>query len=124
MYYLQENDKCGWLTPSGRFIPSPWGHHEESAEEIVFENDWEEDYRRWREPGEDHILMRDYLVMSRGFVLFHNPMLGDAYVATYAEKLTRKQRDRLYDLFLSVGDRDSANALYNSWNPNEYGGIG
>lgn len=109
-----ETPECdfGWVTPAGDFIASPWGQHEESAEAICTERGFEKDYRAWRDVGEDRILYRDYLIMSRGYCLIHNPSLDGGFIVTHEKALTKKQREFLYDFFIDRGDRMRAEMFF------------
>lgn len=43
-----EEKEFGWLSPTGEFTESPFGEHEESAEEICEKKGFETEYRAWR----------------------------------------------------------------------------
>lgn len=105
----------GWLSPSGEFLPSPFGSHEESADEIIRNNNWTEDY--WSQNLQDELkLRRDYLIKNRGYVLLHNPSCPGAkpYVTMDAIfRLTKAQREFLYGYFKDIGDTLSAESYLN-----------
>lgn len=101
----------GWLSPSGVFTESPFGKHEESAEEICKAHGFLEEYQEWRrDPKNTHLslLYRDFLMEKKGYALIHNPSGDGGYVVTSRVKLTKAQREFLYDYFLSMGDRFKA----------------
>lgn len=97
----------GWVSPSGEFIESPWGEHEESAGNIVDIKGFEKEYRQWRKDGELY-LMRDFLIKEKGYCLIHNPSGDGGYIVTHIKPLTKKQREFLYGYFIDKGDRFKA----------------
>lgn len=104
-----EKQNYGWLSPTGKFIPSPWNTHEDYAERICEKNEWNQEYWEWfdEEPSAVCItsrLMRDFLVHKKGYCLIHDPT-GAGYIVTYKKPLTKKQREFLYDYFIAAGDK-------------------
>jgi hypothetical protein len=99
---MKENNKeiFGWLSPMGKFLASPFGYHEESAEMICIRNNFVDEYWQWVEDTGDNIylhLMRDFLVEIKGYCLIHNPSgYGNGYIITNAKNLTRRQKEFLY----------------------------
>lgn len=70
-----------------------------------------EEYQEWRrDPENKHLslLYRDFLMEKKGYALIHNPSGDGGYVVTSRVKLTKAQREFLYDYFLSMGDRFKA----------------
>ena len=53
-------------------------------------------------------MKRDFLMERKGYALIHNPSGDGGYVVTSRVKLTKAQREFLYDYFLSMGDRFKA----------------
>lgn len=100
----------GWLSPNGVFTESPFGHHEESAEEISNKNGWDDDYFKWRAEYRGSVLApyRDFLIHVKGYCLIHNPTGAGGYVVTHTIALTKKQKDFLYAYFIDKGDRFKA----------------
>lgn len=101
----------GWLSPTGEFTKSPFGHHEESAEMICGEKGFVEEYWKWvEETGGNEIrhLMRDFLVEVKGYCLIHNPSMIGGYIVTRKKNPTRAQREFLYGYFMDLGDRFKA----------------
>ena len=118
----KKENKCkdygeyGWLSPSGRFRPSPFGYHEESAEYIIEENEFELDYEKWsddRYTKNISSLMKDFLIEVEGYALIHNPSNSGGYVVSHRSVLTDKQREFLYDYFSKIGDRWKAEYYLN-----------
>lgn len=107
-----EPKEFGWLSPAGEFTESPFGHHEESAEEICEKKGFDDEYRKWRKErtGEGNCLYlkRDFLSMVKGYCLIHNPSGYGGYIVTNMRNLTKKQKDFLYGYFMDMGDRFKA----------------
>lgn len=105
----------GWLSPTGEFTESPFGEHEESAEEICEKKGFETEYRAWRQEklgtGEMR-LYRDFLAEVKGYCLIHNPSGTGGYIVTNIKELTKKQREFLYDYFMDMGDRFKAEQFW------------
>lgn len=111
-----DSQPFGWLSPTGEFIESDWGTHEESAQEIVKKKGFEKEYEEWSEEAESqlwHYLYRDYLIYEKGYVLIHNPSLIGGYKVTYRRKLTKQQKDFLYGYFIDMGDKWNAEKYFN-----------
>ena len=105
----QKPDKdFGWVSPTGEFIESPFGTHEESAEQIIEEKGFMNEYWEWRKSNRDitkNRLMRDFLSEVKGYCLIHNPMCDGGYIVTNIKPLTKKQKEFLYEYFMNKGDR-------------------
>ena len=109
-----ESQPYGWLSPTGEFIESDWGTHEESAIEIIKQKYFKEDYNEWRKSTDNKsLLYRDFLIYGKGYVLIHNPSMIGNYKVTYTKDLTRQQKDFLYGYFIDMGDRLSAEKYLN-----------
>lgn len=110
-----EEKEFGWLSPTGEFIESPFGEHEESAEEICEKKGFETEYRAWRKEnlgtGEMR-LYRDFLAQVKGYCLIHNPSGTGGYIVTNIKELTKKQREFLFDYFMDMGDRFKAEQFW------------
>lgn len=106
-----ELKEFGWLSPTGEFTESPFGHHEESAEMICEKNGFTEEYWEWvKETGDNEIghLMRDFIAEVKGYCLIHNPTGCGGYIVTNMRNLTKKQKEFLYGYFMDMGDRFKA----------------
>lgn len=106
-----ESKGFGWLSPTGVFTESPFGTHEESAEQICKEKGFVEEYWKWvKENGDNEIdhLMRDFLSEVKGYSLIHNPSGYGGYIVTNIKNLTKKQKEFLYEYFIDKGDRFKA----------------
>lgn len=102
----KHKDNYGWLEPDGTFHPVPWCEHQEWATEALRERGWWHDFRHW-----DNIrdLPGDYLTQVKGWVLLHNPGRGVAYVSrSESKRLTKAQKEFLFDYFYKRGLRDKA----------------
>ena len=94
----------GWLSPEGDYTEAPLGGHEGRAYAICKERGWLEDRRKWRDKGENSGLYRDFLTSIKGYCLIHNPTGTGGYIVTYSKKLTKRQREFLYEFFMDKGD--------------------
>ena len=99
-------DSYGWVRPDGRFVPSDYGTHEESAIQIVKEMGWMEERR-----NSVYDLCRDFLVYVKGYALIHNPSMDGGYIVTHApnRNFTKAQRTTLYNYFTYNRDNFLAN---------------
>lgn len=98
----------GWLSPIGDFRKSPFGCHEECAEWIVEDNHFGKEYDEWYDDKLDKgldCLHKDFLIEVKGYVLIHNPSNSGGYVVSHGNRLTKAQKDFLYDYFIKIGDR-------------------
>lgn len=101
----------GWLSPTGVFTESPFGTHEESAEQICEEKGFTEEYWNWvkeNRGNEINHLMRDFLSEVKGYCLIHNPSGYTGYIVTNMKNLTKQQKEFLYGYFMDMGDRFKA----------------
>lgn len=107
-----EIKEFGWLSPTGEFTESPFGHHEESAEEICERKGFSAEYWEWRKKRKDGDnclrLKRDFLSEVKGYCLIHNPTGYGGYIVTNMKRLTKKQCEFLYGYFMDMGDRFKA----------------
>lgn len=106
-----ETKEFGWLSPTGVFTESPFGTHEESAEQICERKGFTDEYWKWvKESGDNEIghLMRDFLSEVKGYCLIHNPSGYAGYIVTNMKALTKHQKDFLYNYFMDMGDRFKA----------------
>ena len=106
----KEAKEFGWLSPTGVFTESPFGTHEESAEEICERKGFVEEYRKWRKENREKnkYLMRDFLSEVKGYCLIHNPTGCGGYMVTNMKNLTKQQKEFLYGYFMDMGDRFKA----------------
>lgn len=107
----KEEKEFGWLSPTGVFTESPFGTHEESAEQICEEKGFTEEYWNWvkeNRGNEINHLMRDFLSEVKGYCLIHNPSGYTGYIVTNMKNLTKQQKEFLYGYFMDMGDRFKA----------------
>ena len=107
----KEKKEFGWLSPTGVFTESPFGTHEESAEQICEEKGFTEEYWNWvkeNRGNEINHLMRDFLSEVKGYCLIHNPSGYTGYIVTNMKNLTKQQKEFLYGYFMDMGDRFKA----------------
>lgn len=99
----------GWLSPTGVFVESDWGHHLESAINLIEEYDWEGEYEEWvGDRYDDMCPENDFLCEVKGYVLIHNPSMDGGYIVTNRKPFTKKQREFLFDYFMALGNRGRA----------------
>ena len=102
----EETLDYGWLAPNGVYTESPWGTHEESARKIVDEKGFKEEFKDFEH--NDLRLARDFLVYKKGYCLIHNPQGFGITQVTRPDRLTKHQREFLYDYFVKEGSPDRA----------------
>lgn len=94
--YLERDprdDDYGWLSPQGDFYETDWSKHQEFAYQ------WLKEHRT--DFGFDSSNAGDALI-ERGWVLLHNPSQGIAFITkSDLHNLTKKQKDFLYDYYVS-----------------------
>jgi len=96
-------NRFGWLNPDGKFYPVAL-HHELWASKYVHKYLGKDYY------SQDHWGFGDYLE-KRGWILLHNPIGGRARINGCYRKLTKRQKEFLYDYFLKDGQEDEAKAV-------------
>lgn len=108
-------DDYGWLEPNGTFHPVPWGEHQKWAADYIEE--------RLEEFGLDehavNIRMMSMTISDtleqRGWVLLHSTYLGTPSLEQRdLIRLTKKQREYIYDYYMSRGLTDKANEIMRS----------
>lgn len=99
----------GWLAPDGTFTQAPFGEHETAAYQIIRISGWLEGYEAWEETRA-YGTAREYLADEKGFVLIHD-VYGDSGYADALQPLTDRQKEYLYNYYISTGDMFKA-ALY------------
>ena len=104
-----KDSNYGWLEPNGTFHPVPWGEHQAWAEEYLDNN----------YPESSHSELYgvfcggDILTNKLGFILLHNPSQGIAqYTMSPHHRMTKAQKEFLYDYYTKRGHNDLASNLY------------
>lgn len=96
----------GWLSPKGEFIPIDWGQHQEWASNYIKES---EGLLKEFKNSNFSNSSGDFLVDIKGWVLLHNPSQGVAKPLYRKDgKLTRKQKDFLYEYYIDRDEKDLA----------------
>lgn len=90
----------GWLSPTGDFIESDWGHHQKSANEIIDNKGFRDEFVS----STFHNTPCDFLCAVKGYCLIHNPSLDGGYIVTNIKPLTKKQKEYLYNYFADMGN--------------------
>lgn len=98
----------GWLSPAGDYTESPFGSHEESAYKICTEKHWQEERVTWGDGEGKTGMSRDFLTEVKGYCLIHNPTGAGGYIVTSVKRLTKQQKEFLYQFFIDKGDRFKA----------------
>ena len=90
----------GWLFPDGTFHAVEFGDHFSWASKWLKAHDPEwEDYRAREKFGHSLDEAGDYLVSRYHAVLLHNPGLGTAFVTGDTTRLTKAQKEFLFDYY-------------------------
>lgn len=109
-------DHYGWLAPDGKYTRARFGDHEKVALEILDEKDWYQDYLQEENMSATCdcglYLANDYLVNKKGYVLLHNPYGYGNTLISAPKRLTKAQKEFLYDYFMHEGNTGMANLLY------------
>lgn len=103
----------GWLNTRGEFFPVPFGGHERFAGEYVEKAAL---FDRRYERGTSGLKFRssgDFLVKGLGWVLIDNPEQGSGIITRdHSRRLTKAQKEFLYDYLHARGRYAEANAIY------------
>lgn len=108
----QDKPEFGWLAPDGKFISADFGEHEYSANEIISNMGWTEDFLLGYADKTYSPCAGDYLVNDKNYALIHNPSspLGKPFVTkSETRPLTKRQKEFLYGYYMELGDELSAN---------------
>lgn len=105
-------DDYGWLFPDGTFYPVDFGEHTKWAIDYLTEHDPE--YQQKVLTGETRFdLATDTLEKQFKAVLLHNPQWGVAGISDEtANRLTKTQREWLFDYYTKRNQPALANKLY------------
>lgn len=107
--------ELGWLSPAGEFVACGWGNHEEAAYDIVTRYKLDNEYQQFRTelPTEVLALYRDFLVSKKNWVLLDNPEgFGRISSVGNMHRLTKRQKEFLYDYYIKAGDPIKANICF------------
>lgn len=105
---IEDASEYGWLSPTGEFFPGEWGTHEEIATNIISDKGWADEF--WNYPNEPlGTTSGDYLCHVKGWVLVHCPARFGHVQVQQGKRLTKKQREFLYNYFNAQGERLRAN---------------
>lgn len=99
----------GYINPNGEFIAVKWAQHSEWAEKYLKSKYTIAERIKLRKRGD--IFGSDFLVYTEGWVLLHSPRQGVAK-AEYDGRLTKAQRETLYDYYIFFNRIKEANELY------------
>lgn len=105
----QHDDNYGWLEPDGTFHPVEFAEHQGWAYRYITESrpDLNEEFKSWAKtvPFDG---AGDFLV-SKGWVLLHNPGMGVAFVTQEdGARLTKTQMEFLFGYYTDRGKHDLA----------------
>lgn len=95
----------GYIAPDGTFHKVDWCDHEEFAWKIIREQHREEE-------AYDEFTGKDFLIITKGWLLLHNPSRGKPFLTSGDKPMTKAQRETLYDYYTKYGMKEEANALY------------
>lgn len=102
----KEEKEFGWLSPTGVFTESPFGTHEESAEQICEEKGFTEEYWNWvkeNRGNEINHLMRDFLSEVKGACIGEKGIRRATVIKDCAYTITTRQ-DRTPAQVIDRGD--------------------
>ena len=105
----EHEDNYGWLEPNGEFHPVEFAEHQGWAGQYIREKrpDLEKEFRDWGK-GVPFNSAGDFLV-SKGWVLLHNPGMGVAFVTPEeGARPTKAQREFLFGYYTDRGRHDMA----------------
>lgn len=103
----------GWLSPDGKYYDSGWATHQDKAADLLMELEWTKDYLEARR-SEYNLTAGDYLSKYKNFVLVDSPSQGIPYPRILeGKKLTKKQREFLYDFYM---ERNLVSLAYKYFN--------
>lgn len=110
MQRARRNKGCayGWLAPSGKFYPVEWGDHQKWARDFLRK----EVGGRFRDMSDQERNFPGDVLVERGWVLLHNPALGIP-VVTNTRRLTKAQREFLYDYYDQLEEYKTAASFLN-----------
>lgn len=96
-YEITLGSAYGWLEPNGTFHAVEFGYHQEWARNFLLK----EKAGRYVNLTMEEMDRPGDVLVSRGWVLLDNPTMGLAQVTAMDEKMTRAQRDFLFDYYTS-----------------------
>ena len=100
----------GWLKPDGDVIGCSWGSHEECAADIIRENDLQIEKAMFKTEY-DLQYDKDFLIFKKNYVLLDCPSNDGHLHITFFKRLTKEQKNMLYDYFLAKEDSKSVKWL-------------
>lgn len=99
----------GFIKPNGDFIHVSWGNHEQYAGEYILSNDLMDEEESWQKENKCFsAYSKDFLILSKGWVLLDSPGKNDdLYITFNYNKITKKQIDFLIDYFIIINDQQA-----------------
>lgn len=101
----------GWIPPDGSFITVDYGSHNAWAREYItnrLNKTEDEIIRSLRRDRYSSNIWGDYLVYIMGWVLVDAPAYDVVVVRDESKRLTKRQKETLYDYFADMGAYDIA----------------
>ena len=91
----------GILAPNGKFFEGEFGEHEQTAFSICEDRQWTQEFF-----NSNYKSSADFLVFEKNYVIIHNPTGDGGYIVTNNphKRMTKKQKEFLYDYFYEMGD--------------------
>lgn len=104
----------GWLTPEGKYLPTPFAEHNERALEIIEQNSWGADFELKKQTGRfsDYEAV-DYLCKYRNYVLFHGSSQEVPRLTKSSLRTTKAQREFIFEFYLERNLAQLAYAYFN-----------
>lgn len=110
----------GFFDKKGNWISVRWGEHTIKAWHIIQENKLYHDEFRAKDWSGDNSFSEgsptDFLVYFKGWILVHNPSNNEISAQYEDSKINKKQRNALYDFFITMDMHKEANTLFEELN--------
>lgn len=102
----------GFINPQGKYIPVKWCNHQKWAYDFI--NEKYTIIEQMKKSGK--YVGADFLVYIEGWILLHNAQHGTAYPEIWDKRITKAQKETLYDYYIYFGRIEEANKLYEEEN--------
>lgn len=109
-----DKEQYGWLSPTGEFFPGEYGYHILLGKGIIRDNEeLKKEYLEWRINSFKKSVPWDTsaFLIYKGYILIDRPDPKEPIVVTNGFRITKKQKDFLYDYFSNLGDYKRANSF-------------
>lgn len=111
--YKDADYPSGWLAPSGKFIESDWGEHEDTAFKIIEDKNLKDELKTFKKEY-NSLYARDYLVEKLNYILLDCPSNSLCVSITYPNRITKAQRVWLENYLIKIQDMETLNRILRS----------